>query len=96
MDLAQTAINDLVDDLFEKLAQGGVPWPFKIFKVLLIYCFLGCMVLTVMNPDPAKATVTTIEKAVSKICRLNHDLIPMLGCKWDCLKHLKKFKLQTG
>jgi hypothetical protein len=30
LDLAQTAINDLVDDLFEKLAQGGVPWPFKV------------------------------------------------------------------
>ena len=52
--------------------------------------------MTVMNPDPAKATVTTIEKAVSKICRLNHDLIPMLGCKWVCLKHLKKSKLQIG
>jgi hypothetical protein len=91
LDLAQTAINDLVDDLFEKLAQGGVPWPFKVLMF-----FLGGWCMTVMNPDPAKATVTTIEKAVSKICRLNHDLIPMLGCKWVCLKHLKKSKLQIG
>eukprot|EP00435_Cladocopium_sp_Y103_P061398 s156_g23.t1 len=29
LDLAQTAINDLVDEFFEKLAKGGVPWPFK-------------------------------------------------------------------
>ena len=25
-DMAQSAIDDLVDDLFQKLAQGGVPW----------------------------------------------------------------------
>ena len=29
-----------------------------------------------------KATVKSIEKAVSRICRLNHDLVPILGCMW--------------
>jgi hypothetical protein len=30
----------------------------------------------------SKATVVSIDKAVSRICRLNHDLIPMHGCNW--------------
>ena len=28
-----------------------------------------------------QATVTAVEKAVSRICKLSHDLIPILGCK---------------
>ena len=74
----QSIVDEMVNDLFKKMAEGKVPW--KAFWSIWI-CFICCKHHPLHHPRHVgfQASCLAISELVQRICRMNHSLVPKLG-----------------